>query len=62
GSLRITKKHHVKQITTRKYYPGKQKLDIQVNGVSQGSLEWILSLKPKTEQGRSKAKSGRSAS
>lgn len=38
----IEKKHHLRPITTRVYYPGKHALEIQINGKSFGKKEWIL--------------------
>src|SRR5690606_29331225 len=41
-SITISKKHAIKKITTRVYYPGKQLLEIQVNGKRQIKSEWQL--------------------
>lgn len=41
-SLRITKKHSLKPITTRRYYSGKHLLEIQVNGKILSGSEWHL--------------------
>lgn len=38
----ISKRHHLKKITTRTYYSGKHMLEIQVNGISQGNVSWNL--------------------
>lgn len=40
--LKATKKHAIKAITTRKYYPGQHKLEIFINGVSFGLKEFEL--------------------
>lgn len=40
--LQATKKHAIKAITTRKYYPGQHKLEIFINGVSFGLKEFEL--------------------
>lgn len=37
-----TKKHAIKQITTRVYYPGVHTVEVMVNGVSQGRADFIL--------------------
>nr|WP_205247117.1 DNA alkylation repair protein [Enterobacter sp. Ap-1006] len=44
GTVTIEKKHAVKTITTRQYYPGVQKIEIQVNGKVLGGEEWELDL------------------
>ena len=31
-SLRLARRHSLKPVTTRRYYPGAHKLDIRVNG------------------------------
>lgn len=41
-SLRIQRKHAIKPITTRKYYPGKQTFQPQVNGVLFGEADLML--------------------
>ncbi|MBY0384609.1 DNA alkylation repair protein [bacterium] len=41
-SLMIHKKHSLKPVTTRKYYPGKHRLEIQVNGKVYLKQDWIL--------------------
>ena len=38
----ITKNHSLKKITTRTYYPGKHKLEIQINGKIYASETWTL--------------------
>lgn len=40
--VRIEKSHSLKRVTTRKLYPGKQKLEIQINGSVYGSASWVL--------------------
>jgi len=40
----IKKKHTVRKVTTRQYYTGQQKIEIQVNGKVFGGLEWYLEL------------------
>lgn len=42
--ISILKKHSLKKITTRKYYPGVHLLEIQVNGKVLMWAEWTLSL------------------
>ncbi len=42
GLLEISKKHTIKKITTRVYYPGKHVLEVMVNGVSVGSKKFKL--------------------
>lgn len=44
GTVRIDKKHRVKKITTRQYYPGVQYIEIQVNGQVLCKEEWHLEL------------------
>jgi len=39
---RITKRHHLKKITTRKYYDGTHSLELQVNGVTHRKVDWHL--------------------
>lgn len=41
-TIRVAKKHSIRPITTRKYYPGTHALEIQVNGVSYGKVEFEL--------------------
>lgn len=41
-SLKVNKKHSLRQITTRKYYPGVHKLEIQLNGNSMAVKRWTL--------------------
>ncbi|MEW6056590.1 MAG: DNA alkylation repair protein [Bdellovibrionota bacterium] len=41
-ALRLKKKHSLKPITTRRYYPGKHLLEIQVNGKILAKREWVL--------------------
>jgi 3-methyladenine DNA glycosylase AlkC len=40
--IQIAKKHPFRLITTRKYYPGKHALEVQVNGVKYGRAEFEL--------------------
>lgn len=44
GTVTIEKKHAVRTITTRQYYPGVQRIEIQVNGKVLGGEEWVLDL------------------
>jgi 3-methyladenine DNA glycosylase AlkC len=41
-SLSFSKSHSFRQITTRRYYPGLQAIEIQVNGISMGQTEFWL--------------------
>jgi 3-methyladenine DNA glycosylase AlkC len=41
-ALTISKTHPFRFITTRKYYPGRHLLEIQVNGVKYGKAEFVL--------------------
>ncbi|HSL45215.1 MAG TPA: DNA alkylation repair protein [Anaerolineales bacterium] len=41
-TLRISKKHSFRLISTRKYYAGKHALEIQINGVKYGNVEFEL--------------------
>jgi len=40
--LHLRKSHPLKAISTRKYYKGSQRLDLQVNGDVKGSLTWEI--------------------
>lgn len=42
--MTFSKNHHIKEITTRDYYPGIHILEIQVNGVIVKKCEWTLVL------------------
>jgi len=42
ASTSMSKKHAFKVITTRVYHPGQHRLEVQVNGTSLGSLDFIL--------------------
>lgn len=44
GILKIEKSHHLKKITTREYYPGLHRLQLQINGVASNNQEWILDI------------------
>lgn len=44
GVHRARKRHKIKPITTRVYYPGLHKVDVRVNGVSLGVREFHLAL------------------
>lgn len=44
GILKIEKSHHLKKITTREYYPGLHRLELQVNGVTSNNQDWILDI------------------
>ena len=41
-TVKITKTHQMKPITTRKYYAGEHWLEIQINGAKIGKQKWIL--------------------
>ncbi len=41
-SMRIEKSHSIRPISTRKYYPGRQRLEIQVNGIVLGGCDFEL--------------------
>lgn len=41
-TLTLEKKHAVKQITTRQYYAGKQKIQLQINGKVMAEQDWQL--------------------
>lgn len=41
-TLVITKSHHIKPITTRRYYPGAHALEIQINGTIHDRVVWHL--------------------
>ena len=43
-SLPIQKKHHIKPITTRRYYPGEHRVEIQVNGKIVGESRFELTI------------------
>ena len=44
GQVQMSKKHSIRSITTRKYYPGKHLLQIQINGkvYAEGSFELLM--------------------
>jgi len=42
--LRISKRHGMKPVTTRTYYPGKHRIEILINGKSHGSRSFDLEL------------------
>ena len=44
SSLTVARKHAIKPITTRKYYPGTHALEIKVNGVSLAIAEFELAM------------------
>ncbi|MBC8255058.1 MAG: hypothetical protein H8E35_13675 [Ardenticatenia bacterium] len=41
-TVRITKKHSFRPVTTRKYYPGEHAVEVQVNGVSSGPKRFVV--------------------
>ncbi len=41
-SLLVQKKHSFKPVTTRKYYPGAHRIEIQVNGKIFAKKDWVL--------------------
>lgn len=43
--LHIEKQHSFVQINTRKYYPGKHVLELQINGESMGKIDFVLDAK-----------------
>lgn len=43
-TVNFSKSHHVKKITTREYYAGAHWLEIQINGVVTGRLQWDLEI------------------
>jgi hypothetical protein len=40
AKLQIKKQHHLKKVTTRRFYPGIHRLEIQVNGIVHASADW----------------------
>jgi outer membrane usher protein FimD/PapC len=40
--LELTKKHAIKKITTRKYYPGEHRVEVMINGQSFGEASFEL--------------------
>ncbi len=42
ANLRIDKQHHLKKITTRQYYSGQHRIEIQVNGLLKERADWTL--------------------
>lgn len=40
--LKIDKRHHLKIVTTRRFYPGAHAIEIQVNGIVRARADWIL--------------------
>ncbi len=45
-SVVLRRTHHVKPITTRRYYSGVHRVDVQVNGVACAAAEFVLVLSP----------------
>ena len=41
-TINIRKKHSFQEVTTRRYYPGKHKLEIQINGTIFSSTDFLL--------------------
>ncbi|MBA3972545.1 MAG: DNA alkylation repair protein, partial [Bacteroidetes bacterium] len=41
-TVRISKSHSFKELTTRKHYPGKHAVEIMINGKSYGKKEFVL--------------------
>lgn len=48
SEVAIRKKHHMKQITTRTYYPGAHLLELQINGKKFGQMDWTLKKNPES--------------
>lgn len=44
--MRISKKHAIRQITTRVYYPGRHRIEMQVNGQVLGGADFALVMPP----------------
>ena len=44
SEIEVTKSHHLKPITTRVYYGGAHRLEIQINGSVRGAIPWTLVL------------------
>ncbi|MBL4775602.1 MAG: hypothetical protein JKY87_06065, partial [Mariprofundus sp.] len=42
--LKLIKKHRIKPITTRKYYPGLHKVEVMINGVSVSTADFQLQM------------------
>ena len=42
GKLELKKTHSLKKITTMKFYPGKQGIALQINGIVHSELKWEL--------------------
>lgn len=41
-SIDVRRRHSFREITTRKYYPGSHAIELQINGVSSGRAEFML--------------------
>ena len=41
-SVKIDKRHHLKLVTTRRFYPGAHAIEIQVNGIVHARADWVL--------------------
>jgi len=48
---RIERRHPIRSITTRRYYPGRQRLEVLANGRSLGGDEFVLSVGGKSKRG-----------
>ena len=44
-NVKLTKRHAIKPITTRKYYPGVHALEILINGKTFGQYDWVTDTK-----------------
>lgn len=42
GIAKIEKRHHLKAVTTRRFYPGNHAIEIQVNGIIRARATWLL--------------------
>jgi 3-methyladenine DNA glycosylase AlkC len=42
ATVRLTRRHSFKPVTVRRYYPGRHRLDLHVNGVTLGGVDFML--------------------
>ena len=45
-TVRLDRRHAMKAITTRSYYPGRHRIDVMVNGLTLGGGDFELAIKP----------------
>jgi hypothetical protein len=41
----LTKRHSLREVTTRRHYPGRHRIELRINGKACGAAEFVLSLR-----------------